>query len=59
MRELRAARALTQERAAERARLDEKHWQAIEAGVSDVTMASLVGIAGSLGVTLAELFEGV
>ncbi len=59
MRELRIARGLTQEQVAEKAGLDDKHLQTIEAGTSNVTMASLVGITRCLGVTLSELFKGV
>lgn len=59
VRALRQERGLTQEQAAERAALDAKHFQAIEGGRTNVTMASLVGIARALGVRLAELFEGV
>jgi transcriptional regulator with XRE-family HTH domain len=39
--------------------LDPKHFQAIEYGRSNVTVASLVGVARALGVTLTELFKGV
>jgi ribosome-binding protein aMBF1 (putative translation factor) len=59
VRTLRLERGLTQEEAAARAALDAKHFQAIEGGRANVTMASLVGIARALGVRLAELFEGV
>lgn len=59
VRRLRNDRGLTQEDAADRASLDPKHFQAIEAGKINVTVASLVGIAKALGVTLAELFENV
>jgi transcriptional regulator with XRE-family HTH domain len=45
--------------AAERAKLDYKHYQAIEGGNSNVTVASLIGIARSLKVELAKLFDGV
>jgi transcriptional regulator with XRE-family HTH domain len=58
IRELRHAKGLTQEQTAEAASLDGKHFQAIEGGQSNVTMASLVGIAHALGVKLAALFEG-
>ena len=34
-------------------------FQAIEAGQANLTMASLVGVARSLGVKLSELFKGV
>ena len=59
IRALRDERALTQEKAAERAHLDPKHWQEIEAGRINVTVASLVGIARAFKVKLAELFESV
>ena len=54
---LRLAKSLTQEGAAERAKLDEKHWQDIEGARTNPTVATLVGIARSLGVSLSELFE--
>ncbi len=59
IRELRADLGLTQEAAAERAKLDEKHWQDIESGRTNPTLATLVGVARSLGVKLGELFEGL
>lgn len=59
MRALREAKKLTQEELATRAQLDAKHIQTIEAGKTNTTMASLVGIAAALDVRLAELFEGV
>jgi DNA-binding XRE family transcriptional regulator len=59
VRRLRNERGLTQEDAAGKASLDPKHFQEIEAGRVNVTVASLVGIAKALGVTLAELFDGV
>jgi transcriptional regulator with XRE-family HTH domain len=52
-------RKLTQEEAAHRAALDPKHFQAIEAGQINVTMASLVGLARALDVALSDLLEGV
>jgi hypothetical protein len=39
--------------------LDPKHFQAIEAGATNTTMASLVGIARGLGVKVADLVKGV
>jgi transcriptional regulator with XRE-family HTH domain len=54
---LRLAKSLTQEGAAERAKLDEKHWQDIEGARTNPTVATLVGIARSLGVSVSELFE--
>jgi DNA-binding XRE family transcriptional regulator len=59
LRALRLERDLTQEQIAEGARLDAKHYQAIESGRTNVTMASLVGISRSLGVKLAEIFHGM
>lgn len=56
IRQLRADRGLTQEHAAERAKLDEKHWQAIEGARTNPTLATLVGIARALDVDLVDLF---
>lgn len=39
--------------------LDEKHYQAIEAGGSNVTFATLIAVAKAHGLSLAELLEGV
>jgi len=57
VRALRLDRELTQEAAAEIAKLDEKHWQDIEGARTNPTVATLVGIARALKVTLSELFE--
>lgn len=57
MRALRQARDLTQEEAAEIAKLDEKHWQDIEGARTNPTVATLVGIARALEVTIADLFD--
>lgn len=57
MRALRRERDLTQEEAAEIAKLDEKHWQDIEGARTNPTVATLVGIAKALKVTLSQLFE--
>ena len=59
LRLLREAAGLTQVQLAERASIDEKHYQTMESGLSNVTFATLVAVARALGVTLAELFEGV
>ena len=59
IRTLRRSAGLTQETAAERAKLDYKHYQAIESGSSNVTVASLIGIAKALKVKASELFDGV
>jgi transcriptional regulator with XRE-family HTH domain len=58
IRALRLERNLTQQRAARTAKLDEKHWQEIEAARTNPTVATLVGIARALKVTLAQLFGG-
>ena len=57
IRSLRTVAELTQEQAAERSKLDVKHWQDIEAGRTNPTVATLHGIAKAVGVKLAELFE--
>lgn len=49
--------SLTQEQAAEVAKLDEKHWQDIEGARTNPTVATLVGIARALELSLSELFE--
>jgi transcriptional regulator with XRE-family HTH domain len=54
---MRLERKLTQEEAAETAKLDGKHWQDIEGARTNPTVATLVGVARALKVTLAELFE--
>jgi transcriptional regulator with XRE-family HTH domain len=59
LRALRDARGLTQERLAERAGVDAKHYQALESGLSNVTFATLLAVARALGVSLSELFDGV
>ena len=57
VRMLRLQRELTQEIAAGIAKLDEKHWQDIEGARTNPTVATLVGIAKALKVSLAQLFE--
>ena len=57
MRTLRAKLKLTQEQAAEIAKLDEKHWQDIEGARTNPTVATLVGISKALKVSLSQLFE--
>jgi transcriptional regulator with XRE-family HTH domain len=56
IKELRAEQELTQEAAAERARLDVKHWQDVESGRTNPTVATLVGIARALDTTVGDLF---
>jgi DNA-binding XRE family transcriptional regulator len=57
VRALRIERKLTQEVAAEAAKLDEKHWQDIEGARTNPTVATLVGVARALKVTLSELVD--
>lgn len=57
IRELRARAELTQEQAAVRARVDPNHWLQLEAGRTNPTLATLVGVARALRVKLAELFQ--
>jgi len=57
VRALRLEHELTQEVAAAIAKLDEKHWQEIEGARTNPTVATLVGVARALEVTLSELFE--
>jgi transcriptional regulator with XRE-family HTH domain len=57
VRALRIGRKLTQEVAADLAKLDEKHWQDIEGARTNPTVATLVGVARALKVTLAELVD--
>jgi putative transcriptional regulator len=57
IRALRQERKLTQEEAAETAKLDEKHWQDIEGARTNPTVATLVGVSRALKVTLSELFD--
>ena len=59
LRSLREATGLTQVQLAEKASIDEKHYQTMESGLSNVTFATLVAVSKALGVTLAELLEGV
>jgi DNA-binding XRE family transcriptional regulator len=57
VRALRLERELTQEAAAELAKLDGKHWQDIEGARTNPTVATLVGVARALKVTLSDLFK--
>ncbi len=59
IRRLREDRGLSQEEIAHRAKLDPKHWSALEHGMTNVTFASLVGIADALKINLSELVEGI
>jgi DNA-binding XRE family transcriptional regulator len=56
IRALRTKKNLTQEKAAESAKLSPQHWVDIEHGRSNPTATSLVGIARALGVKVRDLF---
>jgi len=57
IRALRIQRRLTQAEAAEAARILEPHWNDIETARTNPSVATLVGIARALKVSLSELFE--
>jgi ribosome-binding protein aMBF1 (putative translation factor) len=57
IRALRGQRKLTQEQLAERAALSVQHLLDLEHGRSNPTLASLIGIARGLDVSLPELFR--
>ncbi len=57
VRSLRAGLDLTQEEAAERASLEAKHWQLVEAGGTNPTLATLLSIAKALEVQVHELLH--
>ena len=56
IRQLRLERKLTLEAASERGGIDLKHWQKVEAGSLNVTIATLVRIARGLDVDVPALF---
>jgi transcriptional regulator with XRE-family HTH domain len=56
MKRIRVALGLTQGEAGQRGGLHWRHWQKIEAGQVNVTIATLVGISAALETTLSELF---
>jgi transcriptional regulator with XRE-family HTH domain len=57
VREGRKNLALTQEQAAEKMGLDEKHLQLIETGQTNPTVATLVAVARGLGVEVSSLLR--
>ena len=59
IRELRTARAWTQEMLAERAGITWRYVSAIERGTKGATIETLVGIAEAMDLGLSELFLGV
>ena len=56
IRGLREKLSLSQEKAAAGAQIDPKHWQVIEQGGTNPTVASLVAISRALRVPLKDLF---
>ena len=59
LRELRQARGLSQEAFALEADLDRTYISGIERGIRNVSLLNLEILAGTLGVSLQELFIGV
>ncbi len=59
IRQLRDAKAWTQETLAERAAMDRSYIAGIEAGLRNPSIKAVGKIAKGLGVRLSELFEGV
>jgi transcriptional regulator with XRE-family HTH domain len=57
VRALRQKRGLTMEECADRARLHGRHWQKVEAGEVNATLATLLRIADVFGVSVAELLS--
>ena len=56
VRGFRERRALTLDRASSLAEIDLAHWQKIEAGAVNVTLATILRVADALGIGLDELF---
>jgi transcriptional regulator with XRE-family HTH domain len=54
---LRRKQKLTQQAAAEAASIEVKHWQLIEAGGTNPTLATLLAVAEALDVTVSELLK--
>jgi transcriptional regulator with XRE-family HTH domain len=50
-------RDLTQQEAAERASIEVKHWQLIEAGGTNPTLATLLALAKALDIEVHELLR--
>jgi len=59
VRQLRQARSLSQEELAFRTSLDRTYVSGIERGRRNVGLRNVSVLASALGVTLAELFEGL
>ena len=58
VRRLRRDAGLTQEEAAERGGLTQRHWQKVEAHETTATLETIVGVANGLQVEIAALFAG-
>jgi transcriptional regulator with XRE-family HTH domain len=58
IRRIRVQAKLTQEDAADRARIDYKRWQALEKGRANPTLRTLVRIAEALEVDFWDLMRG-
>lgn len=56
---LRSERGLTQAQLARAMDMDRSYLASIERGMRNVTLSNLVRLAGALGVTAAELLEGI
>jgi len=59
VRELREAKDVSQEEAAERARLHRTAWGKIETGKREPRFSTMLIIANTLGVTLDQLADGI
>ena len=59
VRTLRLDRGWTQEELAHRSGLNRSYMSEVERGISDVSLSTLQKIAKTLGISLAELLEGV
>jgi transcriptional regulator with XRE-family HTH domain len=59
VRALRRARGLSQEDLAELCNLDRTYISGIERGVRNVALRNIEALANALGITLADLFEGI
>lgn len=59
LRSFREKKGLTQERLGERAELDPTYISGIERGVRNPSVLTLVRLAKALGISIAELCEGV
>lgn len=58
-RQLRGERGLSQEKLALAIGMDRSYYASIETGMRNVTLVNMSKIAGGLGVSVAELLQGV